>query len=340
MKGLSFESFVKEIPKAELHLHIEGTFEPELMFEIATRNNIRLKHKSIEELKAAYNFSNLQDFLDIYYEGTKVLIQEQDFFDMTMAYLERAHSQNILHAEIFFDPQAHTSRGISFETVINGIHKAVAKAEEKLGISAKLIMCFLRDLTSESAMKTLEEALPYKDWIVAVGFDSAEIGNPPSKFKDVYDAARKAGFLTVAHAGEEGPAEYVWEALDILKVSRIDHGNHSLDDEDLVKELVKRNIPLTLCPLSNLKLRVIDRMESHPLKVMMEKGLFVTVNSDDPAYFGGYAAENYLAVQKALKLEKEDFYKLAKNSFKASFIDESQKEKLIAKLDEYCYSTT
>lgn len=335
MRDLSLESFAKEIPKAELHLHIEGTFEPELMFEIAKRNNIRLKHKSIEELKAAYNFSNLQDFLDIYYEGTQVLIHEQDFFDMTMAYLERAHRQNILHAEIFFDPQAHTSRGISFETVINGIHKALVKGKEKLGISAGLIMCFLRDLDAQSAMKTLEEALPYKDWIVGVGLDSAEVGNPPSKFKDVYDAARKAGFLTVAHAGEEGPAEYVWEALDILKVSRIDHGNHSLDDGDLVKELVKRNIPLTLCPLSNLKLRVIDRMENHPLKVMMEKGLFVTVNSDDPAYFGGYAAENYLAVQKALKLEKEDFYKLAKNSFQASFIDESQKKKLIAKLDEY-----
>jgi len=331
---IGMESFVKSIPKAELHLHIEGTLELELMFEIAKRNGIKLRYRSAEELKAAYSFKNLQNFLNIYYEGAKVLIHEQDFYDLTRAYLEKAHSQNVLHSEIFFNPQTHTNRGIGFDTVIGGVHKALNDAEEKLGISTGLIMCFLRDIDSESAMETLGKALRHKDWIIAVGLDSAEIGNPPSKFESVFERAREEGFLTVAHAGEEDPADYVWEALNLLKVSRIDHGNHSLDDESLVQELVRRKVPLTLCPLSNLKLGIIDKMEKHPLKEMMEKGLFVTINSDDPAYFGGYINENYLAVQKAFKLDRENIYELAKNSFKASFLDESEKDEMIAKLNK------
>jgi adenosine deaminase len=334
---IPMESFIKSIPKAELHLHIEGTLEPELMFEIAERNDIKLMYKSVEELRAAYNFKNLQDFLNIYYKGTEVLINQQDFYDLTLAYLRKACSQNVLHTEIFFDPQTHTNRGVDFEVVINGIHRALTYAEKKLRISTILIMCFLRDLDAESSMRTLEKALPYKDWIVAVGLDSAEAGNPPSKFRNVFERARREGFLTVAHAGEEGPAEYVWEAIDLLKVSRIDHGNHSLDDENLVQELARRKIPLTLCPLSNLKLGVVSGIEEHPLKRMMEKGLLVTINSDDPAYFGGYINENYAAVQKALKLKEEHIYEIAKNSFNASFLDNSWKEKMIEKLDKHMY---
>jgi len=334
-KQVSFESFIKGIPKAELHLHIEGTFESELMFAIAGRNNIGLEYGSAEELRAVYNFENLQDFLNIYYRGVEVLMRERDFYDLALAYLKKAHSQNVLHTEIFFDPQSHTSRGIDFETVITGIHRALSDAQEKLGISTGLIMCFLRDLDPASAMETLDEALPYKNWIVAVGLDSCEVGYPPSKFQTVFQRAREEGFLTVAHAGEEGPAEYIWQAIDQLKVSRIDHGIRSLDDENLVQELVRRKIPLTVCPLSNLKLRVIERMENHPLKKMMEKGLLVTINSDDPAYFGGYINENYLAMQEAFKLDREDIYNIAKNSFEASFLETSKKEEMIAKLDEY-----
>ncbi len=332
---VTVESFIKDLPKAELHLHIEGTLEPELMFEIAKRNNVKLKYESIEKLKEAYNFSNLQDFLDIYYEGAGVLLNEQDFYDMTRAYFKKVHYQNVLHAEIFFDPQTHTHRGVGFSTVINGIHRAIADAKEKLGISSKLIMCFLRHLDEKSAMATLEAALPYKDRITAVGLDSSEAGNPPSRFKGVFERALQEGFLTVAHAGEEGPSEYVWEALDLLKVSRIDHGNRSLDDKNLIKELVSRKIPLTVCPLSNLKLAVVDRMETHPLRVMMEKGVFVTINSDDPAYFGGYINENYLAVQKALRLDKEEIYNLARNSFQASFLEGSRKKQMLGRLKEY-----
>lgn len=329
------ERFIRGIPKAELHLHIEGSFEPELMFTTARRNDVRLKYRSVSKLRAAYKFNDLQDFLDIYYEGVNVLIQEQDFYDLAMAYLKKALSQNILHSEIFFDPQAHTSRGIKFETVITGIHRALVEAKEKLGISTGLIMCFLRDKDATYAMKILEEALPYKDWIIAVGLDSYETGNPPAKFKTVFEHALDEGLLTVAHAGEEGPAEYVWQAINLLKVTRIDHGNHSLDDEDLVQELIKRKIPLTVCPLSNLKLKVVKRIEDHPIKEMMRKGLLVTINSDDPAYFGGYINENFLAIQKALKLSKKDIYSLAKNSFEASFLQEAEKEAMIAKLDGY-----
>jgi adenosine deaminase len=334
---VSFESFIRGIPKAELHLHIEGTFESELMFAIASRNNIGLEYGSAEELRAVYNFENLQDFLNIYYRGVEVLMRERDFYDLALAYLKKAHSQNILHTEIFFDPQSHTSRGIDFETVITGIHRALADAQEKFGISTGLIMCFLRDLNPDSAMETLEEALPYKNWIVAVGLDSCEVGYPPSKFQTVFQRACEESFLAVAHAGEEGPAEYIWQAVKLLKVSRVDHGIRSLDDENLVQELVRRKIPLTVCPLSNLKLRVIEKMENHPLKKMMEKGLLVTINSDDPAYFGGYINENYLAMQEAFKLDKEDIYNIAKNSFEASFLDTSKKEEMIAKLDGYMH---
>jgi len=334
-KQTAIETFIKGIPKAELHVHIEGTLEPELMFKIAKRNDIKLGYDSIEKLKKAYNFSNLQEFLDIYYTGAGVLILEQDFYDMTWAYLEKVHSQNVLHTEIFFDPQTHMDRGINFSTVINGIHKALSDAKNKLGISSRLIMCFLRHLDVSSAMTTIEAALPYKNLIIAVGLDSAELGNPPLKFKKVFDRARREGFLTVAHAGEEGPASYVWEALNILKVSRIDHSNHALDDTKLVHELVRRRIPLTVCPLSNLKLSVVEKIEKHPLKIMMEKGLFVTINSDDPAYFRGYINENYLAVQKALRLSREDIYMLARNSFQASFLAEPEKKLLLGKLEEY-----
>lgn len=327
--------FINGIPKAELHLHIEGTFEPELMFVISKRNNIRLKYNSIEELKNAYNFNNLQEFLDIYYEGAGVLITEEDFYDLTWAYIERIYKQNVLHTEIFFDPQTHTDRGIAFKTVITGIHNALNDAKEKLGITSDIILCFLRHLDADSALKTLAEAVPYKEWIKAVGLDSSEVGHPPSKFREVFDKARSLRFLTVAHAGEEGPARYVREALDFLKVSRVDHGNNSLHDEELVEDLVRHKIPLTVCPLSNLKLKVVKNLKDHPLKKMLQKGMIATINSDDPAYFGGYINENYIAVADALSLTKENIYRLARNSFEASFLPDNQKEILIKKLDEY-----
>ncbi|MEM2911154.1 MAG: adenosine deaminase [Candidatus Bathyarchaeia archaeon] len=329
------ESFIRGIPKAELHLHIEGTLEPEMMFHIAKRNRVKIKYKTIEETKRAYNFKNLQSFLNVYYQGTKVLQTEEDFYDLTWAYLEKAHSQNILHTEIFFDPQAHTRRGIKFDSVITGVRRALRNAEQNLGISTRLILCFLRDLNVESAFKTLEEAISYKEWITAVGLDSAEIGNPPSKFQKVFEKALDEGFLTVAHAGEEGPAEYIWEAIRLLKVSRIDHGNSAINDEDLVRELARRKIPLTMCPISNLKLGVVKSMKEHPLKKMMEKGLIVTVNSDDPAYFGGYINDNYLMVQKAFNLNAQQLGELAKNSFYASFLDESKKQEMAAKVEKY-----
>jgi adenosine deaminase len=327
--------FIRGIPKAELHLHIEGTFEPELMFVMSKRNNIRLKYNSFEELRNAYNFNNLQEFLDIYYVGARVLITERDFYDLTWAYIEKIYSQNVCHTEIFFDPQTHTDRGILFKTVITGIHNALIDANEKLGISSDLILCFLRHLDSDSAMKTLEDAITYKNWIRAVGLDSSEVGHPPSKFREVFDRARSFQFLTVAHAGEEGPAEYVREALELLKVSRVDHGNNSLHDEQLVNKLVRQKIPLTVCPLSNLKLKVVNDMKDHPLKKMLRKGMMVTVNSDDPAYFGGYINENYISVSDALSLTKKDIYQLARNSFEASFLTFQQKEVLINKLDDY-----
>ncbi len=334
-RKIPLEDFIKGIPKAELHLHIEGTFEPELMFKIAQRNNITLKEKSVKEIKDAYNFNNLQDFLDIYYEGAGILIEEQDFYDLTWAYLKKAQSENVLHSEIFFDPQTHTDRGVTFSKVIKGIHKALTDAREKSGISTRLIPCFLRHLEESDAMRTFEETLSFREWITAIGLDSTEVGHPPSKFQKVFTMAREEGFLTVAHAGEEGPVEYIWEALDLLEVSRIDHGVHCLDDDKLVEELVRRKIPLTLCPLSNLRLKVTDKIEAHPLKKMMQKGVLVTINSDDPAYFGGYINENYLAIAEALNLTKEDIYQLAKNSFQASFLEQGEKDNMLKKVDEY-----
>lgn len=333
MKG-----FIEGIPKAELHLHIEGTFEPELMFKIAQRNKVKIPYNSIEKLKAAYNFNNLQEFLNVYYAGCKVLLKKQDFYDMTMAYLKKAHQQNILHTEIMFDPQTHTDRGVPFNTVITGIHRAREDAKKDFGISTKLIMSFLRHLDEESAFKTLEEAQPFYNQIDAVGLDSSEIGHPPSIFERVFKKARAEGYLLVAHAGEEGPAEYVWEALNLIKVDRIDHGNHSLEDNRLVQRLAKRKMPLTLCPLSNLKLKVVKDLTDHPLKTMMQRGLFVTVNSDDPAYFGGYVNENYLAIQQALELTEEDIIQLAKNSFEASFLNEADKKKYISQIDKFVNS--
>ena len=328
-------AFIQEIPKAELHLHIEGTFEPELMFEIAGRNKLKLKYDSIADLKAAYNFNNLQEFLDIYYSGAHVLLEEQDFYDLTWAYLEKIHSQQVLHTEVFFDPQTHTSRGVSFQKVISGIYRPLQDGEKKLGISFKLILSFLRHLSEEDAFLTLEEALPYKSWITAVGLDPSEKGHPPNKFERVFTKAREEGFLTVAHAGEEGPAEYVWEALHLLKVSRIDHGNRSLEDDRLVAELVRSKMPLTVCPLSNLKLKVVQDMSRHPLSEMLRKGLMATVNSDDPAYFGGYMNENYQAVAESLNLSREDIVCLARNSFQASFLNEDEKNRYFSLIDLY-----
>ena len=332
---MTLEEFIYKIPKAELHLHIEGSFEPELMFEIAKRNNLKIKFNSIKEVKEAYKFNNLQEFLDIYYKGASVLIKGQDFYDMTWAYLEKIHKENVLHTEIFFDPQTHIERGISFDTAFNGIYKALEDGKKKLGISYNIIMCFLRHLSEESAFETLDNALKYKNKIVGVGLDSEEKDNPPSKFKNVFAKAIEEGFLTVAHAGEEGSAEYVWEALDLLKVSRIDHGNRSLEDDKLTERLANEQMPLTLCPLSNLKLQVIKNMKDYPLLTMMFKNLMCTINSDDPAYFGGYISENYLAVADALELDKEIIYQLAKNSFLASFLSKSEKDRMIEKLDDF-----
>ena len=326
--------FINQLPKAELHLHIEGTFEPELMFEIAKRNGIKIKYNSVEEIRNAYQFDCLQDFLDIYYAGAGVLIHEQDFYDLTYSYLEICAEQNVRHTEIMFDPQTHTDRGVSFETVINGISNACKDAEEKLGVTSLLIMSYLRHLSEEEAFKTLEQSLPYKHLIKAVGLDSSEMGNPPSKFKNVFEASVKEGYIPVAHAGEEGPAEYIWEALDILNIKRIDHGNNCFED-DLIDEIVKRDIALTVCPLSNTALRVVDDLKNHPIKKMMSKGLKVTVNSDDPAYFGGQVNQNYIELQDALELTKADLYEFAKNSFQYSLLDKEQKARRIQELDVF-----
>jgi adenosine deaminase len=332
----SIDKFIAQIPKAELHLHIEGTFEPELMFEIARRNAVTLKYNTVEELKAAYQFNNLQEFLDIYYSGTNVLIEERDFYELTFSYLQKIHSQGVLHTEIFFDPQAHTNRGIPLERVITGIHRALEEGQKSLGISYRLIVSILRHLSEEAALETLQQALTFREWITAIGLDSSEKGHPPSKFRRVYDKALQEGLLTVAHAGEEGPPEYVWEAVDLLKVSRIDHGNRSLEDPLLVKELVERQIPLTVCPLSNFKLKVVKDISTHPIKQMLDKGLMVTVNSDDPAYFGGYLNENYQAVAKALNLTRDQIIQLVKNSFNASFLSAQEKQDYLEKVDNYC----
>jgi len=329
------ENFINNLPKAELHLHIEGTFEPELMFNIAKRNNIKIKYKSIDEIKAAYQFDCLQDFLDIYYEGAGVLITERDFYDLTYSYLQKCADQHVRHTEIMFDPQTHTERGVSFETVIKGISKACQDGKQKLGVSSLLIMSYLRHLSEEDAFKTLEQSIPFKHLITAIGLDSSEKGNPPSKFKKVFEASVNEGYIPLAHAGEEGPPEYVWEALDLLKIHRIDHGNNCLKDMALVQEIVKRDIALTVCPLSNTALQVVDDLRNHPLKKMMTLGLKVTINSDDPTYFGGQVNQNYVAIQKALSLTKQEIYELAKNSFQYSLLDEESKKEYIEEIENY-----
>lgn len=326
MNTTELKNLIQGIPKAELHLHIEGSFEPELMFRIAKRNNIELEYGSIEELKKAYKFNNLQEFLDIYYTGAKVLIYERDFHDLTWAYLTKVHSQNVVHVEIFFDPQTHTNRGIKFEVVINGIRSALEKAKRELKLSYRLIMSFLRHLSEEEAFKTLESSLPFKQWIDGVGLDSSEMGNPPSKFNSVFKASALHGYKLVAHAGEEGPSEYIWEAIDLLKVVRVDHGNRCLEDTTLVKMLVENNMPLTLCPLSNVELEVIAKMEDHPVLIMLNKGLLATIHSDDPAYFGGYMNENYFQIAVSLNLNKEDLMQLAINAFVSSWLSEEDKK--------------
>ena len=332
---MNITEYIKKIPKAELHLHIEGTFEPELMFEIAQRNQVKIPYQSVEEVKKAYQFSCLQDFLDIYYAGASVLLYEKDFYDLTMAYFKHCAEENVVHTEIMFDPQTHTKRGVSFETVINGIQKAREDAKEKYGISSLLIMSYLRHLSEEDAFETLEQSLPYKHLIKAVGLDSSEKGNPPSKFQKVFEASVKEGYVPVAHAGEEGPAEYIWEALDLLKISRIDHGNNCLTDEVLVKKLVDEKIALTVCPLSNLELKVVDDLKDHPLKKMLNLGLKATVNSDDPAYFGGYMNANFLQTAEALDLTKEDVKTLVKNSFEYSLLSDDEKQKYLIQVENF-----
>lgn len=317
------------LPKAELHLHIEGTLEPELMFKLAQRNKINLPFNTVEDVKKAYQFSNLQSFLDIYYQGANVLQTQEDFYDLTYAYLTKISNQNVKHIEIFFDPQTHTDRGINFETVINGIYNALETGKKELNITSKIILCFLRHLSEDEAIKTFKKALPFQDKIIGIGLDSSEIGHPPSKFKNVFDMARKEGFLTVAHAGEEGSPEYIWEAINLLKVSRIDHGVRCLEDQKLVEYLKETQIPLTVCPLSNVKLKVFQTMKDHNLKTLLELGLCVTINSDDPAYFGGYLAENFQAIQQDLLLTDEQMYQLARNSFEASFLSQEEKQKFL-----------
>lgn len=335
MDNQATEKFIKGIPKAELHVHIEGTFEPELLFKIAQRNKIQLKYASVEALKKAYQFNNLQEFLDIYYEGANVLITQQDFYDLTFAYFERIAKDGVIHTELFFDPQTHTARGIAFDTVMHGIKNACDDAQKQFGISYEIILCFLRHLDEKAAFETLEQAEKYKPWIIGVGLDSSEVGNPPSKFKNVFAKAKEQGYLTVAHAGEEGPAEYIWEALELLKADRIDHGNRSIDDDKLLNHLATKEIALTMCPLSNTSLKVIHNLKDHQLKTLLDKNIKVTINSDDPAYFGGYINDNYIALSKALHLSVEDIKQLALNSVKYSFCESTKKENYANAIEAY-----
>jgi adenosine deaminase len=333
------DALISRLPKCELHIHIEGSLEPELMFALARRNGIRLPYPSVEAVRQAYRFRNLQDFLNIYYQGMSVLITEQDFYDLAWAYLERARADNVRHVEMFFDPQGHTSRGIPFATVVDGLTRAIGDAREKLGVRASLIMCFLRHLDEADAQRTLDSALAFRDRIVGVGLDSSERGNPPGKFKHVFGRAREAGFFLTAHAGEEGPPRYVWEALDILGVARIDHGVRSMEDEPLVGRLARERIPLTVCPLSNVRLRVVDDLAHHPLRRMMDKGLMVTVNSDDPAYFGGYVKQNYLASSQALALGRDEIAAIVRNGVEASLMTPPEKAALLAEVDRVLAET-
>jgi adenosine deaminase len=332
-------ALIARLPKCELHIHVEGSLEPELMFALARRNGVRLPYASVEAVRQAYRFGNLQDFLDLYYQGMSVLITEQDFYDLAWAYLERAHTDNVRHVEMFFDPQGHTSRGISFATVIDGLSRAIGDAGRKLGIKASLIMCFLRHLDDADAERTLDCALSFKDRIVGVGLDSSERGNPPGKFKRVFDRAREAGFFLTAHAGEEGPPSYVWEALDVLGVARIDHGVRAIEDEALIDRLARERIPLTVCPLSNVRLRVVEDLAHHPLRRMLAKGVAVTVNSDDPAYFGGYVQENYRAAAQALGLERDEIAAIVRNGIAASLLLPSEKTTLLAEVNRAIAAT-
>ncbi|MFH9350109.1 adenosine deaminase [Kitasatospora sp. NPDC017646] len=325
------------LPKAELHLHIEGTLEPEQAFALAARNSVALPYTDTEELRKAYSFSDLQSFLDLYYALMAVLRTEQDFADLADAYLARAAEQGVRHAEIFFDPQAHTARGVPLGVVVDGLTRALARSEERYGISTQLIMCFLRDESADSALDTFEAARPYFDRISGIGLDSAEVGNPPAKFREVYRRAAEAGLRRVAHAGEEGPASYVTEALDVLGVERIDHGLRCLEDGELVARLVREQVPLTLCPLSNVRLRCVDTLADHPLREMLDAGLLVTVNSDDPAYFGGYVEDNFRAVRQALALDQETLRRLAANSFRASFLDDRRRAELLAEVERFTF---
>jgi adenine deaminase len=326
------------LPKAELHLHIEGTLEPGLMFEMARRNRVPLPYENEEAVRRAYVFDDLQSFLDIYYAACSVLVTERDFYELTLEYLRRATTQGVRHAEIFFDPQTHTDRGIDFTTVLNGISAALADGERELGVTSRLIMCFLRHLSADAAMETLEAALPHRDKIVAVGLDSSERDHPPVKFREVYDRARAEGFLAVAHAGEEGPPEYIWQALDILYVQRVDHGEKSTEDERLMERLRSEQMPLTLCPFSNVKLRVVPELRAHPVGKLLRRGLLVTINSDDPAYFGGYVGDNYAGTAAALGLTLDEMVQIARNSFEASFLPDIEKRRHLDAVDSYAAS--
>ena len=332
------DTFIAGLPKAELHMHIEGSLEPELMFALAKRNQVEIPFDSVEAVRAAYSFSNLQDFLDIYYQGADVLRTEEDFCDLAAAYFERAAADNVVHAEIFFDPQTHTARGIPFDTVMRGLLAGMADAEARHGISAKLILCFLRHLDEADAFVTLEQARPWLDRIEAVGLDSSELGHPPEKFARVFAAAAALGLRRVAHAGEEGPPAYVWEALDLLEIDRLDHGNRSLEDEALTERLAREQMTLTVCPLSNLKLCVVPDMAAHPIDAMLRKGLRATINSDDPAYFGGYVNDNYRAAARGRNLSRDDLATLARNSFLGSFLGDDEKQAHLARLDAYLAS--
>ena len=323
------------LPKIELHLHIEGTLEPELLFKLAKRNSIQLPFNSVNEVKKAYQFSNLQDFLDIYYQGAEVLLHKQDFYDLTWAYLLICKQQNVMHVEPFFDPQTHTVRGVPFETIVSGISEALADGKAKLGITSRLIMCFLRHLSEESAIETLKSSEQFTDVIYGVGLDSAEMGNPPEKFINVFSKAKGMGYKLVAHAGEEGPASYIWSSLDVLNVQRIDHGIRAIDDPDLMLRLIESQMPLTICPLSNVKLRVFDTMASHTILDMLDLGVCVTVNSDDPSYFGGYMTENFLALYDSLELSRDQAIRLINNSIDASFAEDSRKKELSNLLQTY-----
>ena len=329
------KSFIQGLPKAELHIHIEGSLQPELMFELAACNGVKLPFASVAEVRRAYAFTDLQSFLNVYYEGARVLVKEQDFYQLAHAYLQTVAAQNVRHVEIFFDPQTHTDRGVPFETVITGLRRALDDAQSEWNLSSKLILCFLRHLSADAAMETLERAVAFRDWITAVGLDSSELGHPPSKFERVFDKALALGLKTVAHAGEEGPPDYIWQALDLRDVSRIDHGVRCLEDPKLVELLRKRQTPLTVCPLSSVKLGVFKKLEDHNLKDLLEAGLCATVNSDDPAYFGGYIEENYVAVQEALGLTRDHLYQLTRNAFEASFLASEEKSRLVEELDDY-----